>query len=165
MSCTCPRCNTNIWFVTFRDLRMLLKSAPTTSRSRHPVVMPRPSSRCYIFEMETIRLICFSEKCLILTPEDKNTQAFIKSLKAQFRLSATNFIRKMSGCQYQFPVLLLKHHLTLNKLLLGNYKGSPSWLLRINDDTTMKLLHQKSVQYQGSYLNILNLIMQKVCSV
>lgn len=109
----------------FRDLRMLLKSAPTTSRSRHPVVMPRPSSRCYIFEMETIRLICFSEKCLILTPEDKNTQAFIKSLKAQFRLSATNFIR-------------------------------------INDDTTMKLLHQKSVQYQDFEQVVLETALENV---
>ena len=100
------------WFYmvfTFRDLRMLLKS--TTSRSRHPVVMPRPSSRCYIFEMETIRLICFSEKCLILTPEDKNTQAFIKSLKAQFRLSATNFIRKeLSDVRLEFR----SENITLN---------------------------------------------------
>ena len=70
---------------TFRDLRMILKSATSKCKSRHPLIMPRPSSKCYIFEMETVKLICFSEKCFILNPEDKNTQAFIRSLKAQFR--------------------------------------------------------------------------------
>ena len=72
---------------------MILKSATSAAKSRHPLIMPRPSSKCFIFEMETVKLICFSEKCFILNPEDKNTQAFIRSLKAQFRLSATNFIR------------------------------------------------------------------------
>lgn len=79
--------------LSFRDLRMILKSATSAARSRHPLIMPRPSSKCFIFEMETVKIICFSEKCFILNPEDKNTQAFIRSLKAQFRLSATNFIR------------------------------------------------------------------------
>ena len=79
---------------------MLLKSAPSISKSRHPVIMPRPSSKCYIFEMETIKVICFSEKCFILNPEEKNTQAFIRSLKAQFRLSATNFIRSDEKNRY-----------------------------------------------------------------
>ena len=137
---------------------MLLKSGPTTSRSRHPVVMPRPSSRCYIFEMETIRLICFSEKCLILTPEDKNTQAFIKSLKAQFRLSATNFIRKeLSDVRLEFR----SEKITLNIYYSVKINKCWHWLPRINDDTTMKLLHQKSVQYQECFLNNRNSIYAK----
>jgi len=111
----------------FRDLRMILKSATSAARSRHPLIMPRPSSKCFIFEMETVKIICFSEKCFILNPEDKNTQAFIRSLKAQFRLSATNFIR-------------------------------------INDDTTMKLLHQKSVQYQDFEQVVLETALENVVS-
>ena len=111
----------------FRDLRMLLKSCPSVSKSRHPCIMPRPSSRCYILEIETVKLICFSEKCLILNPEEKNTQAFIRSLKAQFRLTATN-------------------------------------LIRINDDTTMKLLHQKSVQYQDFEQVVLETALENVVS-
>jgi len=111
----------------FRDLRMLLKSSISTRKSRHPVIMPRPSSKCYIFEMESLMLICFSEKCLILKPEERNSQAFIRSLKAQFRLSATNFIR-------------------------------------INDDTTMKLLHQRSVQYQDFEQVVLETALENVVS-
>ena len=35
--------------------------------------------------MEHIKLICFSDKCIILNPEDKATQNFIFGLKMQFR--------------------------------------------------------------------------------
>ena len=44
----------------------------------------RPSSRCFLFEMEHIKLVCFSDKCLILNPDDKATQNFIYGLKMQF---------------------------------------------------------------------------------
>ena len=160
---------------------MLLKSAPSISKSRHPVIMPRPSSKCYIFEMETIKVICFSEKCFILNPEEKNTQvyrenlwgnpklfltqAFIRSLKAQFRLSATNFIRQdknIFSCVR--CVFWTKLSLSWQWILLHptpslsqrdiQHKTRDIYLLkthfRINDDTTMRLLSQKSVQYQES---------------
>ena len=73
---------------------MLLKISPAlTRRARHPAIMPRPSAKCFIFEMEHIKLICFSDRCIIINPEEKATQIFIKGLKAQFRLSATDFIK------------------------------------------------------------------------
>jgi len=69
----------------FRDLRMLLKSTDIAmSKARHPSLLPRPSSRCFLFEMEHIKLVCFSDKCLILNPDDKATQNFIYGLKMQF---------------------------------------------------------------------------------
>ena len=42
--------------------------------------MTRPSSRCFLFEMEHIKLVCFSDKCLILNPDDKATENFINGL-------------------------------------------------------------------------------------
>jgi len=70
----------------FRDLRMLLKSTEAAlMKARRPALLPRPSSQCFILEMEHIRLICFSDKCIILNPEDKATQNFIFGLKMQFR--------------------------------------------------------------------------------
>ena len=41
-----------------RDLRMLVKSSDTI-RTRFPSLLPRPSSKCYIFEIEHIRFLCF----------------------------------------------------------------------------------------------------------
>lgn len=68
----------------FRDLRLLLKSTGSLSRTRHPALLPRPSSSCFIFEMEQIKLLCFSDHCLIMNPEEKATQKLIYDLKTQF---------------------------------------------------------------------------------
>jgi len=73
----------------FRDLRMLLKSTDTASakqsKARHPFILPRPSSGCFLFEMEHIKLVCFSDKCLILNPDHKATENFINGLKMQLQ--------------------------------------------------------------------------------
>ena len=62
----------------FRDLRALLSSSEPSLRTSHPALLPRPSSKCYIFEMEQIQLICFAQKCLVLSPERKVTQDFLR---------------------------------------------------------------------------------------
>ena len=41
-----------------RDLRMLVKSSDTV-RTKFPSLNARPSSKCYIFEIEHIRFLCF----------------------------------------------------------------------------------------------------------
>ena len=46
-----------------RDLRMLVKSSDTI-RTRFPSLLPRPSSKCYIFEIEHIRFLCFRRASL-----------------------------------------------------------------------------------------------------
>ena len=43
-----------------RDLRMLLRS--TTNMKRIPALLPRPSSDCFIFDIDPIRLVCFSDR-------------------------------------------------------------------------------------------------------
>ena len=77
---------------------MLLKSTESTmSKARNPSLLPRwqnilfspkiksrPSSRCFLFEMEHIKLVCFKDKCLILNPDNKAIQNFINGLKTQF---------------------------------------------------------------------------------
>lgn len=50
-----------------RDLRMLLRA--TKNAKRIPALLPRPSSDCYIFDIEHIRLLCYRDKCLIFDPE------------------------------------------------------------------------------------------------
>jgi len=80
----------------FRDLRMIIKSSQTLSKARHPALLPRPSSQCYIFEMEHIKLLCFSDKCLVLNPDDKATQSFIATLQEQFRCAENDYV-KMNG--------------------------------------------------------------------
>ena len=100
-----PACNVSsvvIFFkcnlFCFRDLRMLFKSSPPYSLSRaRPSIRwqnslkkrspteSRPSSRCFLFEMEHIKFVCSSDKCLILNPENKTTEKFINGLKMQFQ--------------------------------------------------------------------------------
>jgi len=69
-----------------RDLRMLVKSGDSW-RTKHPSLCPRPASKCFIFEIEHIKLLCFSERCIIFQPEEhaSATDRFIRELKEQFR--------------------------------------------------------------------------------
>ena len=73
-----------------RDLRKLLKAVRSLTRSRFPVLLPRPSSKCYILEIEHLKLVCFKEKCLIFNPEENGTKMFISELIEQFKRGANN---------------------------------------------------------------------------
>ena len=36
---------------------------------KHPSIMPRPSAKCFILELEHIKLLCKSDRCIIFHPE------------------------------------------------------------------------------------------------
>ena len=61
-----------------RDLRMLLRS--TANVKRIPALLPRPSADCFIFDIDPIRLVCYSDRCLVFEP-DRNIMAnFIQEI-------------------------------------------------------------------------------------
>eukprot|EP00092_Neocalanus_flemingeri_P002018 GFUD01002151.1.p1 GENE.GFUD01002151.1~~GFUD01002151.1.p1 ORF type:complete len:420 (-),score=120.15 GFUD01002151.1:146-1405(-) len=66
-----------------RDLKLLLRSCDP-GRVQHPTILPRPDSKCFIFLIEHVKMICFIDRCIILTPEDKVTQKFVEALKNHF---------------------------------------------------------------------------------
>ena len=43
-----------------RDLKLLLRSCDS-GRVQHPAILPRPRSKCFIFLMEHIKMICLKE--------------------------------------------------------------------------------------------------------
>lgn len=63
-----------------RDLKLLLRSS-APGRVQHPAILPRPESDCIIFLVEHVKMICFIDQCIILTPHDKKTVKFVESLK------------------------------------------------------------------------------------
>jgi len=67
--------------IPFRDLRALLKSSDCAARCRHPSLLPRPNSGCFILQMEQVKLLCFSDKCLVLSPDQLPTRNFVHGLK------------------------------------------------------------------------------------
>ena len=71
--------------------------------------------------MENIKLLCFSETCLIINPEERATQNFIKGLKEQFKST--------------------KHELS-----------------KANEESSIKLPHQKIIQYQDFEQVLLNIV-------
>jgi len=77
----------------FRDLRMILKCSERGGLTRHPALLPRPSSNCYILEMEHIKLICLQDKCIILNPDQKPTKAFINNLIEQLRCVNRDYVK------------------------------------------------------------------------
>jgi len=61
-----------------RDLRMLLRSSKNIKRM--PALLSRPSSDCYIFDIEHIRLMCYHDKCLLLDPHRNIMKNFIQEI-------------------------------------------------------------------------------------
>ena len=102
-----------------------MRSKPALSKTHHPAILPRPSSDCFILEMENIKLLCFSERCFMINPEERSSEGFLKGLKEQFKLTKPN-------------------------------------LIKTNEEPTLKLLHQKSIQYQDFEQIILETVLEFV---
>ena len=49
-----------------------------------PLLMIRPASRCYVFDMEHIKFVCFQDKCMIFNIEDDAAQTFLACLEKKF---------------------------------------------------------------------------------
>ena len=69
--------------LSLRDQRTILRA--TDLKQNVAILMPRPSSQCFIFDMEHIKLICFKDNCVILNSEEKAAQVYVAGLKEQFK--------------------------------------------------------------------------------
>ena len=69
--------------LSLRDQRTILRL--TDLKQSMAILLPRPSSQCFIFDMEHIKLICFKDHCLILNSEEKAAQVYVAGLKEQFK--------------------------------------------------------------------------------
>ena len=68
-----------------RDLRMLVRSSDG-ARTKFPSLLPRPQSKCFIFEIEQIRLLCFRNVSIFCRPDVVITSIFVcKQNLSQFK--------------------------------------------------------------------------------
>ena len=81
--------------LSMRDQQMILKSTDSRECLTYPSLMPRPSSKCFIFDMEHIKLVCFKDECLILNVEDNAAQIYVEGLKDQFKCTGQDSKRNM----------------------------------------------------------------------
>ena len=78
------------------------------SRSKFPALLPRPSSKCYIFEMEHIKLICFRQVSFSWVPSPINVMP-CKSLRRSllfFKICSKDnrgLLQKLLSFRYQKP--------------------------------------------------------------
>jgi len=88
-----------------RDLRVFLRSrsskSGTLSPHRKPTLVPRPASGCYIFDIEHIRFLCYTDRCLILDPERPLLQSFLKLLSNDLQLHGKGETRAHIRHMYQ----------------------------------------------------------------
>ena len=66
-----------------RDLKLIWKCC-SMDRVLHPTLLPRPNSKCIIFLLEHIKMICFTDQCIVLTPGNRVTRKFIEGLQRHF---------------------------------------------------------------------------------
>ena len=107
-----------------RDLKMLLRAPDFLERSRFPAILSRPTSKCFILEIEHIKLVCFREKCLIFNPEENATKSFISELTEQFKTGDTTdysmrmldgFMNKGRKDDFEFVILESALDILINK--------------------------------------------------
>ena len=89
------------------DLKLLLRCC-SPGRVKHPAILPRPANQCVIFLVEHVKMICFTDQCIILTPDDMKTDRFVESLKKhdRFIMKEQDFehivLENASSFNYQF---------------------------------------------------------------
>lgn len=67
-----------------RDVRLLLR--PSTSNvARMPALLPRPSADCFILDIEHIRLLCYTDKVLVFSPDREITRTFLSDLSSDLQ--------------------------------------------------------------------------------
>jgi hypothetical protein len=106
-----------------RDLQALLRAAGS-GHSRRPALLPRPSSRCFILDVEHITLLCFSDKCLILNSDVSAMHNFVSELKLQFETGSPHHKLSLGGTDPPIRLLHLRggqqldfEHLVLEQAL------------------------------------------------
>ena len=86
-----------------RDVRLLLRPA-SSNVARMPALLARPSADCFILDIEHIRLLCYTDRVLVFSPNRQITRTFLQDLR--------------SDLQSESEVRFLKNH-SITKLYLG----------------------------------------------
>ena len=102
-----------------RDLRQLLQTSSAVKRL--PALLPRPSSDCYILDIEHIRLLCYRDRCLLLEPGCPALQTFLSEISADLGpgeskqlprtgriCEITDYYRRALGHQQDFEHIVLE---------------------------------------------------------
>ena len=65
--------------IPIRDLRLLLRRSSSNVK-KIPALLPRPSSNCYILDIEHIRVLCFPEKVGTLSIDIPSKDKVLKKI-------------------------------------------------------------------------------------
>ena len=69
-----------------RDLRMFFRPRHLIRQSL-PVILVRPSSECFLVSLRHIQLLCRTDRCLILHPDDPAVREFVGDLQKHIKLA------------------------------------------------------------------------------
>lgn len=136
-----------------RDMRMFFSDRHQGNLP--PMILSRPSSQCYLLNLDHIKLLCQKHRCLIMHPEENSVKTFVAELRNQISSKADgrtqrnlresnmhlflNSLTDRSGQKFELLVLettlatvtnKFKRHLNLLKpvldLLLTETASNPS---------------------------------------
>ena len=88
--------------LSYRDLMLIMKASDGRSSRSQPKLLPRPLSKCFVFDMEHIKLICFKEECFILNADDKASKTFVAGLKEQCQFFRKGFLQNEDASPMTF---------------------------------------------------------------
>ncbi len=65
-----------------RDLRLFFSDG---GGGFLPSVLARPSSNCFLLHLDSLRLLCLRDKCMVMEPNNALVQAFAKEVAEQLK--------------------------------------------------------------------------------
>ena len=103
-----------------RDQRLLLKPPDTVTysgdRAKFPTILIRPLSKCFIFHMEHLKLLCFKDRCLIFNPSEKATQRFVGDISmAQSSQIREDFEHLVLELALESVISKFRRHISIKK--------------------------------------------------
>ena len=77
-----------------RDLKIFFRTELQSKTGNS--ILVRPDSKCFLLELEQLKIICFPDKCLVLNSTNRVVKGFLDELKLSFPDTTATTIRQDS---------------------------------------------------------------------
>ena len=113
-------------------------------RKKHPAIMPRPSAKCFLLELEEIKIFCKNNECLIFHPEQ--TAGELKIKPTNVPRSSVSFIESfaldLKDNLVQDTQLQSSFELTVLEVVLSNVASRLMKQLSVMKPVLETLIHE-----------------------
>ena len=94
-----------------------------------PSILPRIAANCFLLELEHIKLLCQSDKCIVMHPNQSKSEVNLTPAQAAEKLAVENFVDELSSNLKSNAITLFS---TINKLESGRSSVFELFLVQLD---------------------------------